>query len=131
MPHPTIDCIVAELSDAARFMIYFGQNEDLFEMFYVMTKGFCSGDDGVIRVNRWHERKRTWLKRWCLAWRGDPNAVLVRWLTDGRVKTKRPGDKAAPEQAAMGLMCNCTHMRGMSEETGDDGDNIPGTREGA
>jgi hypothetical protein len=41
----------------------------------------------------------------------------------------RDGYPPYTDQAAMGLMCNCTHTRGRREETGDDGDNIPGTRE--
>jgi len=32
------------------------------------------------------------------------------------LKTKRPGDEAAPEQAAMGPMCNCTHTRGKEKK---------------
>jgi hypothetical protein len=31
------------------------------------------------------------------------------------VKTKQPVDEAAPEQAAMGAMCNCTHTRGCQD----------------
>ncbi|KAF8490984.1 ankyrin repeat-containing domain protein [Russula emetica] len=59
--------------------------------------------------------------------------VLVRPLQDSEqqeVKTTRPGDEAAPEQDGDGADVRLhTHER-EEEEAGDNGDDIPGTRQG-